>query len=148
MKHLQEYINESITRIFIELDKDKIDENEVIKIESSSFSDKYFKGNKNNCCYIEFKLNKNSKANYEALTNIEVLKVGLCDDIFNGHPDRYVNKEDLKDLNAIIFEKESDHVNLYVCKAAGNNRDTEASYYYIPMEAKTKVINDIIKVNI
>ena len=108
MKTLKDYIIEGktrsrITRILITLNKDA-DTNTEYVIKTTSYDEKYMKGNKNNVFEIKYKLTNKTKANYETVTGIEVTSVRLCDDAPNDNP-KHMPKDQIKDFDSISIEE-------------------------------------------
>lgn len=108
MKTLKDYIIEGndrsrITRILITLNKDA-DTNTEYVIKTTSYDEKYMKGNKNNVFEIKYKLTNKTKTNYETVTGIEVTSVRLCDDAPNDNP-KHMPKDQIKDFDSISIEE-------------------------------------------
>jgi hypothetical protein len=108
MKTLKDYIIEGkdrsrITRILITLNKDA-DTNTEYVIKTTSYDEKYMKGNKNNVFEIKYKLTNKTKTNYETVTGIEVTSVRLCDDAPNDNP-KHMSKDQIKDFDMITIEE-------------------------------------------
>ena len=84
--------------------REDIKKEEYSLSQTTSYYEKYMKGNKNNVFEIKYKLTNKTKTNYETVTGIEVTSVRLCDDAPNDNP-KHMPKDQIKDFDSISIEE-------------------------------------------